>query len=436
MRAFGWSGDNSALRKVLLPTRTKRSPATALLIEVVLLVTAVAMGVLGAEDVLEALTYAGSITGIILLAVAVTTLVGAVAVWDHWFRNRIPYAGVIALIGTIAAFTTNVTLLLFTFKDMDRPAFRVLWCLITAACAWASYAVWRTLAEIPAPRRVAATVILASAVTLANFGYDRVYQPNHQGARPVIEVATRTPVLTKDGTAFAVPVDIKIKNASDVGFYVLGTEFHAMGERARISPKDRRRQQWRGDAEQWRAFQEEAHPLSRREIQQPGELVAAQPWMRVGNYIEAGDTFVTQTVVQLPTRTQYDKLALYASGTFARKDRLRLDQFVLKGYSWDGKTRVARWVQEMKQQPTVDYVVYEGRLYEGNSIAQHTRYPRYVHVYWQFGVHGAQLMQTIRREGDEDRGGTSEDDETNRRYGIVDAVTGPMERTLWDIKRQ
>ncbi|MGW2826734.1 hypothetical protein ACWC24_38010 [Streptomyces sp. NPDC001443] len=404
------------------------------LIQLVLVVTACWLAVLGAGDVLEALTYAGSITGIILLLAAVTVLVGAVAVWDHWFRNRIPHAGVIALIGTIAAFTTNATLLLFTFKDIDRPVFRVLWCLITVACAWAGYAVWRTLAEIPAPRRVAATVILASGVTLANFGYDRVYQPNHQGARPVIEVATRTPVLTKDGKAFAVPVDIKIKNASDVGFYVLGTEFHAMGERARISPKDRRRQQWRGDAEHWRALQE-AHPLSRREIQQPGELVAAQPWMPAGNYIEAGDTFVTQTVVQLPTATQYDKLALYASGTFARKDRLRLDQFELKGYSWDGKTRVARWVQQVQQRLAVDDVVYEGRLYESNSIAKHTRYPRYVHVYWVFGVHGAQLLQTIRREGDEDRGGTSEDRETDRRYGIVDAVTGPMERTLWDVKR-
>ncbi|MFD7873711.1 hypothetical protein ACFV5G_06200 [Streptomyces sp. NPDC059766] len=403
------------------------------LIQFVLLVTVAWLAVLGAGDVLDALTYAGSVTGIILLLAAVTVLVGAIAVWDHWFRNRIPYAGVIALIGTIAAFTTNVTLLLFTFKDMDRPAFQVLWCLITAACAWAGYAVWRTLAEIPAPRRVAATVILASGVTLANFGYDRVYQPNHRGARPVVEVTAGKPVLTMDRKSFAVPVDIRIRNTSEVGFYVLGTEFHAMGERVRISTKDRRREQWREDAEQWRTF-EETHPLSRREIQQPGELVAAQPWTRAGSWIEAGDTFVTQTVVQLPTDTPYDKLAFYAGGTFARKDRLVLDQFGEQGYSWSGAS-IPGWMKKLGRD--IDYVVFSGRVREGNSIAARTRYPRYVHVYWGFGAHGASLRQTIRRKGEEGRiNSDAEDRELERRYGIVDAVTGPMERTLWDIKRQ
>lgn len=84
-------------------------------------------------------------------------------------------------------------------------------------------------------------------------------------------------MLRQDRKAFALPVDIRAENRSDVGFYVLGTEFHAMGERVQISATDRKREQWRDDAEKWRTFQE-THPLSRREIQQPGELVAAQPW--------------------------------------------------------------------------------------------------------------------------------------------------------------
>ncbi|MFC9530194.1 hypothetical protein [Streptomyces sp. NPDC056975] len=428
-----WSGVGSRLRDLLVPTSNRRSPATVALILVVLLLTGLPLGWLGFEDLVGALTYAGRITGAILILVSFTTLVGAFAVWDHWFRNRIPYSGTVALIGTVAAFLTNAALLLMTFKDVDSTAYRVLWCLITVGCAWAVFAVWRTSIEIPAPKRMAAAVIVTGLIALANFGYERLYQPSQLSARPLITITVGKPVLRQDRKAFALPVDIKAENRSDVGFYVLGTEFHAMGERVQISAKDRKREQWREDAEKWRTFQE-THPLTRREIQQPGELVAAQPWAPAGHWIEAGDTFVTQTVVQLPMDTPYDQLAFYANGSFARKDRLGLSQMQLTGYSWSDGTAVPKWVKETKD---VDDVVYRGRVYENNAIAAHTREPRYVTVYWQFGVHGADLLQTIRRNGEENRvnkGSWSADRELENRYGIVDSMQGPIERTLWDVK--
>lgn len=83
----------------------------------------------------------------------------------------------------------------------------------------------------------------------------------------------------------------------------------------------------------------------------------------------------------------------------------------------------------------VDNVVYRGRVYENNAIAAHTRDTRYVTVYWQFGVHGADLLQTIRRNGEESRiNSEPEDRALESRYGIVDSRQGPIERTLWDIK--
>ncbi|MFE2990535.1 hypothetical protein [Streptomyces sp. NPDC059262] len=400
------------------------------LILVVLLLTGLPLGWLGIEDIRGALTYAGRITGAILILVSIATLVGAVAAWDHWFRNRIPYSGTVALIGTVAAFLTNAALLLMTFKDVDSTAYRVLWCLITVGCAWAVFAVWRTSVEIPAPKRVAAAVIATGLIALANFGYERLYQPSQHGARPLITMTVGKPVLRQDRKAFALPVDIRAENRSDVGFYVLGTEFHAMGERVKISATDRKRKQWRDDAEKWRTFQEK-HPLSRREIQQPGELVAAQPWASAGNWIEPGDTFVTQTVVQLPIDTPYDQLAFYANASFARKDRLGLGQMQQTGYSWSGG-EVPTWAKGTKDD---DVVVYRGRVYENNAIAAHTRDPRHVTVYWQFGVHGADLLQAIRRNGEESRiNNESVDRELESRYGIVDSRQGPLERTLWDVK--
>ncbi|MFE6805420.1 hypothetical protein ACFVEN_27680 [Streptomyces sp. NPDC057681] len=430
MKVPRWSGVGSRLRELLVPTSNRRSPATVVLILVVLLLTGLPLGWLGFEDLVDALTYAGRITGAILILVSFTTLVAAVAVWDHWFRNRIPYSGTVALIGTVAAFLTNAALLLMTFKDVENTALRVLWCLITVGCAWAVFAVWRTSVEIPAPKRVAAAVIATGLIAMANFGYERLYQPSQNGARPLITITVGKPVLRQDRKAFALPVDIKAENRSSVGYYVLGTEFHTMGERVSISAKDRRREQWRDDAEKWRTLSEN-HPLSRREIQQPGELVAAQPWAPPGHWIEPGDTFVSQAVVQLPMDTAYDQLAFYANGSFARKDRLGLSRMQLTGYSWsDGK--VPNWVKSTKD---VDNVVYRGRVYENNAIAAHTRDKRYVTVYWRFGVHGADLLPIIRRNGEENRiNSESEDRALERRYGIVDTRQGPIERTLWDVK--
>ncbi|MGW2088533.1 hypothetical protein [Streptomyces sp. NPDC001880] len=401
------------------------------MIVLVLFLTALLLGWLGIENVRGALTYAGRITGVILILVALTTLLGAVSVLDHWFRNRFPYSGMVALIGTVAALLANFLLLFETLADGDSTAFKVLWGLLTVGSAWSAIAVYRTSVVIPAPKRVAAAVIVSSALAMANFGYEDLYQPSQRGAKPVVKMTVGQPVLSQDRKAFAVPVTISLANHSDVGFYVFGTEVHAMGEKVPLSAKDRLREQWRADAEQWGKF-EEKHPLSRREIHQPGELVAAQPWAAAGTWIEAGEEIVTQTILQLPIDTPYDQLAFYSTASFARKDRLGLEKLVPNGYSWSGG-KVPQWLDKEK----FDYVIYRGRVQENNAIDKHTRDPRYVTVYWQFGPHGAHLLEAITRNGEEDRILTAaEFGEVERRYGLVTSLTGPIERTLWNVKDQ
>ncbi|WP_234426240.1 hypothetical protein [Streptomyces kebangsaanensis] len=401
------------------------------LILLVLLVTAPVLGWFGIEDLGEALTYTGRVTGAVLVLVSATVLLGAAAVVDHWFRNSFPYSGMVALIGVVAALLANATLLLETFKDGDSTAYLVLWSLLTAGSAWAVSAVWRTSVVIPAPKRVAAALIVSSSLAVANFGYQYLFQPYQHGAKPLVTMTVGKPVLSQDRKAFAVAVDIRLENRSDVGFYLLGTEFHAMGERVPLSTKDRLRKQWRADAKQWGIFHDK-HPLSRREINQPGELVAAQPWMPVGDWTEAGDVSVTRILVQLPVNTPYDQLAFYATASFARKDRLGLDQLESKGYSWSGG-KVPQWLRNNKT-PS-DFVIYRGRAYENNAIATHTMDPRYVTVYWKFGTNGAGLVEVIARSGEEDRElSEAESRAVRSRYGLVDVETGPIEQTLWNVK--
>lgn len=63
------------------------------LILLVLLPTALLLGWWGIEDLSEALTYTGRITGAILILVSALSLLGAAAVVDHWGRGNFPIPG-------------------------------------------------------------------------------------------------------------------------------------------------------------------------------------------------------------------------------------------------------------------------------------------------------------------------------------------------------
>ncbi|MER7467090.1 hypothetical protein [Streptomyces sp. NPDC097981] len=400
------------------------------MILLLLLLTAAYLGRFGIEDLSEALTFMGRIAGAGLVVASVTAVLGGAGVMDHWFWKSFPYSGLVALAGTVMALLTNSMLLLEVLTG-DSSYYKALSGLLTAGSAWAVFAVWRTSVEIPAPKRVATAFIASSVFAIANFGYQNLYQPYQHGARPVIKLVMRDPELSTDRKSFALPVDITLENHSDVGFYIMGAEFHAMGQRVPVSTYDRLRQQWRDDVEQWTKSQEKS-PLSRREVHQPGELVAAQPWMTPGHWIEASDSFAIRTVVQLPIDTPYDQVAFYATASFARKDRLGLDSVKFTKYSWSGG-EVPKWMK--RNQKDFDSLIYRGRVHENNSINERTMEPRFVDVYWNFGTKGASVSASITRKGEEDRvPSDAKSREVRDRYGLVDVVTGPIQQSLWDIK--
>jgi hypothetical protein len=402
------------------------------LILTVLLPTAALLGFFGFHDLSEALTYPGRITGAALTVLAVVTFLGAAAVVDHWFRNSFPHSGLVALLGAFAALVANLVLVVETWKDGDSKLYLTLWSLLTAGSACAVVMVYRSRIVIPGPRRVAAALIASAALAAANFGYEHLFQPSQRGAKPLITMSVGKVVIRPDRDAFAVPVDIRLENHADVGFYMLGTEFHSMAEKVPLSRQDRLPSQWRDDAEQWSKSGQELHPLSRREIHQRGQLLEAQPWLSPGQWIEPGEKLVTHTVVQLPMNTPYDQLTFYATASFARKDRLGLETLQQKGYSWSG-VKVPGWVTQGGH----DAVVYRGRVFENNELDKHTRDARWVTVYWCFGTHGVNLYENIARKGEENRFLTKEESrELVERYGIVRAATGPYEQTLWNIKKR
>ncbi|MGW2031074.1 hypothetical protein [Streptomyces sp. NPDC001811] len=415
--------------------KTRRARLDLAVTLLVLLLTTLVLCRFGLDDFAHALTFPGRLTGAVLVLFAFTTLLGSVAALDHWVRHSFQYSGLLALVGTFAAFLPNTLLCLRTLKNGDDLRFPVLFGVLAAGAAWAAFAVWRTLASVPAPKRVAAALVVSTLFALTNFAYQNLYLPYRRETRPIITLSVGQPVPRADHKAFAVPVDITLQNHADGGFYVLGTEFHAMGLRVQLSTKDRSREQWRKDAEQWAHSSGEVNPLSRREIYHPGDMVEAKPWAFPGDWIEADDAFTTRVVVQLPMDTRYDQVAFYATASLARKDQVVLDpplRFMTT--SWKGGD-VASWVRE-QQKKGLDSLVYRARVHENNAIDENTRDPRYVTVYWRFGTHGAAVQSSVARKGEESRGQVSgeEQRELVSRYGLVDLSAGPIQRTLWDVK--
>ncbi|MFF4843707.1 proton-conducting transporter membrane subunit [Streptomyces collinus] len=430
VRIYSHSPTSSRQRaqRTLANAKPIPSPVSLVLITLVLLATTGMLGWFGYEDVVTALRFSGRLTGAVLVAVAFTTLLGAIAAADHWLSRKYQYSGVIALIGSFAATLTNLLVWAEILKNGDYWYYKVVFGLLTVGSAWAAFTVFRTLDEIPAPKRVAATLVVTTVIAVANFGYQNLYQPTQRETLPVVRLDVGKSMQNRGGKSFSVPVDIQIENRGDAAFYVLGTEFHAMAEKVGMSRKDRSIRDWRDDVESWKDFRA-YNPVSRREMHQRGQLVSAQPWMPYGHWIYAKDTFSARVVVQLPKKTKYDQLTFYAGVHLTRKDLSSVEHLKPSGNSWEKKPRVAAWVKDQKD---FSSLAYKSRIRENNAIDARTRKPRYITVYWQFGQHGVNVFETINARGDKDESQES----VENRYGVRQVDTGPVATTLWDVKAQ
>ncbi|MFJ3302331.1 hypothetical protein ACIPSA_04275 [Streptomyces sp. NPDC086549] len=423
------AGSHVMVRRGL--TKSKCSRAEMAGVVLLLLLTALLVGWCGFKDFKGALTFPGCVTGAALVLAALIMVVGVAAVVDCWIRGPVSNFGVVALIGTGVALLTNALLAFQTWSDGERVGYKVLSIVLGVGSLLAVIQVWRRLDEIPTPKRVAAALIVSTIVAVANFSYQYLFQPYRREVAPLVQMDVGKAVLNADRKAFSVPVDIKLVNHSDVSFYVLGAEFHAMGEDVTVSSTDLARSKWREGAEQWARYREK-HPLTRREVYQPGKLVSAQPWIPAGHWVEAEDESLTRTVVQLPIDTHFDKLTFYATLSLARKDRLVMGSFGGPRYSWRGAD-LPYWVKAGQKEN--DTIVQTADVTENNAIDFYTRKKRRVTTYWRFGSHGVDVAPVIAPVGEEDR---TFSEQTNRevrnRYGLVDVLAGPVEQTLGEIK--
>ncbi|MFF9406394.1 hypothetical protein ACF1B0_12845 [Streptomyces anandii] len=389
-----------------------------------LVFTAYFLGRFGLEDVSEALAYTGHFTGLAMLVAAVVVLLGAGAVLVlHWWRNS-SYAKLFSLMGTVTALLANLMLLVATVREGESPAYLLAWSVLAAISAAGSYMVLRTSVPIPAPKSVGIVAAASAAVAVANFGYNQLYQPYRTELTPILHVAFGKPVLSPDKRTVAVPINVTLENRGNVGIYILANQYTVFGFNPTATSSVRPLSQWREDVRR-------GNPAKRWEVVVPPQMIAEGRWSTLfGEWLGPNDTSTTTRVIELPTATAYDYLSLQAEASVARRDRMWLESDLSepKEYSWlSHKGSTARLDGQ-------SYVKYQTRIHENNSIAEHTRDPRYITVWWEFGDR-AGLRSVIAKKGGENRTVTEDEaEQLQRRYGFVRSTSNRAITPFWNQK--
>jgi hypothetical protein len=396
-------------------------------IVLVLCATAGFVGWFGVSDLTEALTYVGRFTGAVFVLASVVFIIGAVAVLDHWFKQGLHFSGAAALISTCVAVAVNAMLFIMAVRDGDRREYVFYWAVLLIGSLWAVYAIYRTRLPMFGPARLTVALVVSSGLAVANFGYAQLYLPYAKSVNPMLEVSFGTPVLNPNSDIAALPVGVKFTNRSSIGLYILGAEYMILGRKAAASPVGRAPTEWRADVM-------EGHALTRNTAITGYDVIQKSRWYApFGHPVEGGQEYSTNQIVQLPLKTPYDELLIKATVVLVRKDRLILDHDY-------GPAREYSWNRSHNPKPRsiagMDFVKYQGRVHENNSVAEHIRHRRYVTVWWIVnGPAGSDpFVDTISRAGEEGRAASPIEERRNEsRYGLVTEQTGWLEKPLWGL---
>ncbi|WP_232295041.1 hypothetical protein [Parafrankia sp. EUN1f] len=377
-------------------------------------------------DVGGALAYLGRFTGLLMVIASAVIILGALGILDHWNGRHFEISGLLALAGAAVALVANALLLVVTVRDgVESVGYAVLWSLLIGSSGVACYVIYHSGVHIPAPKKIAVAGSLTAAAAIANLGYTQLDQPYHEEPRPTLDTRFGEPAVSADRGRISIPVTIQFENPSNVGLYILGDAFTIWGRRQADRITDNVTSEWRSGAH------DEQDQISRLAVVKSDPIEVGR-WGTFGSWVDPkGSTAVTK-IVELPFGTPYDQLGISADLATARTDRMSLD--------WRfGNEPHFSWLDSRSSACAdgADCVRYRGRIWENNSIAQHTRHPRHLTLWWRFNsTVGADVTTDISRADEVDRVvGPEESERLKRRYGLVIVSSSWNFRSLLDVKR-
>ncbi|SED64391.1 hypothetical protein SAMN05216489_03999 [Streptomyces sp. 3213] len=355
------------------PDRPWRRRVVIALMVVGLFASMVLLIDVGRVDALGALTFAGRVTGFLLVFAGAAQGLAAAAAFEYWGKRTLTYSGALVLVGVLIALATEGIFLILWLQEREYTPYVPAFFMISIWALWALWVLWRQQPwkEIPHPKGFTVGVAATAALATANFAYSVVYQPSAAILTFSIDVTFGKPVPDSVRPVIHLPVEVNIKNTGTVPAYVIAAGYRVAG---RISKFEKDRKQF--DQKEWRKAAEwnidtELHvePTGYQSLNVGGSIT---PGLR----LNPGDRSGSKAVVQIPKDAKYDLIAATAGILLLRADRAKIDsEFSVPIYSWAEKKN--RFF-ECSSNTCPDYVMHHGRLHYSNNLINVTRRPRYI----------------------------------------------------------
>lgn len=409
-----WRGGDSGA----WPDHTWRRRSTIALMMAGLLGSMALLVVVGMPDAIGALTFAGRVTGFLFAFAGAVQGVAALAVLDYWGKRQLKLSGALILLGTFIGLTTNGLLLFMWLQEQEYTPYVLtyfpLWC-------WSLWALQLLIRErawrgVPYPKQFAAGVTVTTLLATANLAYSALYQPTSAPVLFDLDVKFGTPELDPKRPVIHLPVTFRARNSGQIPAYITSDGYGVYGVSVEFSSEG-------GGLLEWRKAVDAGSDGSRvgRYVKSPTrETVSAARFYGPGNWLEPGEQYVQERVIQLPSSAKYDVIEAGLTMTLMRKDRGRIDEeFATPHYSW-------RKNREFYCHPIEcdNHVINRGRVLHNNNIINVTRKPRYVISYYGWTGSDADIQTYVLSYEPRAALGFSEevaeeDERERKRYGVA-----------------
>ncbi|MFC7550057.1 hypothetical protein [Plantactinospora sp. GCM10030261] len=340
---------------------------------------------LGVYSLGNGLTYAGRLTGALIVVAGVTMLAGSFAAVDL-YRSTVPRSAggrrpafraspALVLVGALAVLSLGLTLLVTQVWSGDPGPAVVLW-IVLIVLALTVLTLLSARVEIPvlSPRKFAVGLSVTALIGVANFAYSQIYLPAAQMPSVSVKPEFGTPSRAPGRPDVSVPVSVTVK-VGPTALVLLAATYTVQGTVAEIRPGR--------DAARLRAdLSRERDPSATTDVARE-EFLQAGHLLRPGTELAPGDETRLTEIVHLRAPVDYTSVQLSVRLYYLRGDRAKLDGYDQAETSFDGDgVRHVRDGPDWASEPGDDYVLFSGVLTEGNEVFRRTRNTVYACFWW------------------------------------------------------
>jgi hypothetical protein len=260
---------------------------------------------------------------------------------------------------------------------------------------------------------VTATTLLAAV----NLAYSSLYQPTSAPVLFDLEVKFGTPQPDAKRPIIHLPVTFRARNSGKVPAYITSDNYGIHGVSVKYASDGSGLLEWRKMMD----ARADGSKVGRYVKSHSRETISAARFYGPGNWLEPGEQYVRERVVQLPRSAAYDVIEADLTLTIMRKDRGRIDdEFAIPHYSWHSKDRQF-YCPPFK---CYDHIINRGRVLHNNNMINVTRRPRYVISYYGWNGSSAETQSYILSYNPREvlhfkKEAAEEDQRERERYGVA-----------------